>query len=117
MKKNMFYFILGVILTTIVGVTALALYDAKDVVYKSYGSSNADNVQDAMEELYDTLGKNEQLTGSNCSSVAEPKIDDGLIPVTIANDGTVKVVSQADKNWYNYCDKKWANAVIVSSGE
>ena len=44
-----------------------------------------------------------------------PVLDDGMIPVTIANDGTVTVVSLNDDSWYDYDTKQWANAVLVSS--
>ncbi len=45
---------------------------------------------------------------------ADPVLSDNLIPVTIANDGTVK---QADINtkWYSYEEKLWANAVMLTS--
>ena len=44
---------------------------------------------------------------------ADPVLSDNLIPVTIANDGTV---TKADLNtkWYSYAEKKWANAVILT---
>ena len=47
------------------------------------------------------------LNGTN------PVLSDNLIPVTLADDGTV---TKADTNteWYKYEDKKWANAVILS---
>ena len=43
----------------------------------------------------------------------DPVLSDNLIPVTLADDGTV---TKADTNteWYKYEDKKWANAVILS---
>ena len=42
----------------------------------------------------------------------DPVLSDNLIPVMIADDGTV---TKADTNieWYKYEDKKWANAVIL----
>ena len=40
-------------------------------------------------------------------------LDDGMIPVKIANDGTVTTVSSTDSSWYNYDNKEWANAVLV----
>ncbi len=42
-------------------------------------------------------------------------LDEGMIPVTIANDGTVTAVSYEDDNWYDYPNKKWANAVLTTS--
>ena len=44
---------------------------------------------------------------------AYPRITDGMIPVTIADNGTVTTVSISDSNWYNYTNKKWANVVLV----
>ena len=43
----------------------------------------------------------------------DPVLSDNLVPVTLADDGTV---TKADINteWYKYEDKKWANAVILS---
>ena len=43
----------------------------------------------------------------------DPVLSDNLVPVTLADDGTV---TKADINteWYKYEDKIWANAVILS---
>ena len=43
---------------------------------------------------------------------AYPVISNGLVPVTIAEDGTVSKASLSSK-WYSYADKIWANAVIL----
>ena len=43
-----------------------------------------------------------------------PVLDNAMIPVTIANDGTVTVVSPRSDSWYNYDTKEWANAVLVT---
>ena len=42
----------------------------------------------------------------------DPVLKDNLIPIKIANDGTV---SKADisKEWYSYANKEWANAIIL----
>ena len=42
-----------------------------------------------------------------------PVLDTGMIPVTIANNGTVTAVSENDLSWYDYDNKQWANAVLV----
>ena len=49
------------------------------------------------------------------SNASPPKIDDEekLKPVKLADDGTITYVSQDDEEWYNYAEKKWANAVIL----
>ena len=46
---------------------------------------------------------------------ADPVLDDGMIPVTIANDGTVTTIKDSDSGWYSYEDKEWANAVVVGN--
>ena len=75
----------------------------------SNGASNlkANNVQDAIEEIY-----NKTIDNSSCKNVSVPKLGEGLIPVTIDSDGTV-TYADTSKEWYNYCDKRWANAVIL----
>lgn len=49
------------------------------------------------------------------NGIAKPKIDSDnkLIPVTLADDGTVTKVSQDDSTWYDYRAKRWDNAVIL----
>ena len=42
----------------------------------------------------------------------DPVLKEGLIPVKIANDGTVTKAS-VEEEWYNYQNKEWANAVIL----
>ena len=43
---------------------------------------------------------------------ADPVLKNGLIPVTIASDGTVTKANIKEK-WYSYEEKNWANAVIL----
>jgi len=43
---------------------------------------------------------------------ADPVLDSGMIPVTIANDG-IATVADTSQEWYSYQDKQWANAVLV----
>jgi len=53
---------------------------------------------------------------ANISSTDNIIVDqiEGLIPVTIANDGSVTTVSPDSSNWYNYDEKKWANGILVT---
>ena len=108
MKKDKLVFVLfGLILGLSVAYAA-ELINGKDVSF-SNGASNlkANNVQDAIEEIY-----NKTINNSSCKNVSAPKLGEGLVPVTIENDGTVKY-ADTSKKWYNYCDKIWANAVIL----
>jgi hypothetical protein len=43
----------------------------------------------------------------------DPVLKEGLIPVTIDNNGVVKKASLGSK-WYSYQEKQWANAVILN---
>ena len=42
----------------------------------------------------------------------DPVLKDNLVPVTIAEDGTVTKADISNK-WYSYANKEWANAVIL----
>jgi hypothetical protein len=70
------------------------------------------------EELTNSLGENnynsEGIYQEAILNGAYPEIKGDLIPVTIADDGTVK---RADltTSWYSYENKVWANAVILKS--
>ena len=43
---------------------------------------------------------------------ADPVLKDVLVPVTIADDGTVKKADVTTR-WYSYSNKQWANAIIL----
>ena len=111
MKKRKIFF--GIIIF-VMGITTA--YGADLILSRDISFSNgltnlkANNVQDAIEELYDKT-----ISDSSCKNVSAPKLGSGLIPVTIETDGTVKY-ADTSKNWYNYCDKRWANAVILEDG-
>ena len=45
----------------------------------------------------------------------DPVIKENLVPVTIADNGTVKYADIYNE-WYNYENKEWANAVILNEG-
>ncbi len=112
MKKVILAFILGLSLSAI-GVVAISLCNAKDIEYKPSDTTwDIDTVEDALNDLYKVKGSN---TNDSCNNVAKPKIDtEGkLIPIILSDDGKTTVVSKNDANWYNYCEKKWANAIIL----
>ena len=109
-KKSVLLVLFGLILGLSVAYAA-ELINSKDISF-SNGATNlsSNNVQDAIEEIY-----NKTIDNSSCKNVSVPKLGSGLVPVTIENDGTVKY-ADASKSWYNYCDKIWANAVILEDG-
>ncbi|MGM9834956.1 MAG: LamG domain-containing protein [Bacilli bacterium] len=44
---------------------------------------------------------------------ADPVLSSGLVPVTIADNGTVRKADLTEE-WYRYQNKEWANAVILN---
>ena len=109
MARNMLGFIIGGVVFGAAGVSAAILMSASEISYKDT------TVQEALDDLYTKAS--EVTDNSKCESVAKPVIKEGLIPVVIEDDGTVKVVNENDSNWYNYCNKIWANAVILNTDE
>ncbi len=115
MKKILKSKIFIVIITMIICISgtlyAANVYYANTIKYTPSDSSwNVTNVSDALNSLYSSRNN------ISCSdNVSSPEIKGDLIPVTISNDGTVKYADTNSK-WYNYCNKEWANAVILSSG-
>ncbi len=68
-------------------------------------------------ELIATPGEREETgvitdTCINDLNGAEPVINGDLIPVKLADNGEV-IYSDQGESWYNYCEQKWANAVIL----
>ncbi len=46
---------------------------------------------------------------------AYPRLAEGMIPVTIADDGVVTTIDPNSSNWYSYTNQKWANVVLVKA--
>ena len=113
MKKKSAIIVLLCSLIFFISVAYAAEIILSKEIFFDNGNTNlkATNVQDALEELY-----NKAKSEKSCSAnVAEPVLKDGLIPVKIADDGTV-TYADTNKSWYDYCDKVWANAVILNDG-
>ena len=96
--------------------------DTKTILKKNYGATTTDTYYlwvwlDSVETSQTTMDQSFSLTlGGECTNTLSPNapvLDDGMIPVTIANNGTVTTVSSMDENWYDYENKEWANVVLV----
>lgn len=64
--------------------------------------------------------KEENNNSCDDSNVNSPDLIDGLIPVKYDEDSSSWVVADynnANDSWYSYCDKKWANAVLVTESK
>lgn len=57
-----------------------------------------------------------QCTDHFVSKPNKPVLDTGMIPVTISDSGIATTILSTDNNWYDYENKQWANAVLVSQG-
>ncbi len=88
------------------------IFTIAQIAAKNY--TNAQNRELASLDVYDTEIKDTLSilgTGWNASKkVNAPKLADGLTPVVINDNGTITEVGQYDSNWYDYENKKWANA-------
>ncbi len=120
-KKN-YKFILGLICGIIISSTgvyaASTIIKSKDVSYDKVSSGGKyDNVQDAIDELYEKSGLLSEAWKDKTLNGADPVLDveestKKLIPITIDDDGTVHYANLKTK-WYDYNAKKWANAVLL----
>ena len=112
--KRKFLIVALLIVLSIAGGTAYALATLKgrDIEYATYDQKwDVDTVNDALDSLYqDECPKSDECL----NNAASPKLYSGLIPITLADDGTV-TYADATGDWYNYCEKRWANAVVLIS--
>ena len=65
--------------------------------------------RETLGEEYKPIYKEKILNG------ADPVLKEMLIPVEIAENGEV-TYANTNKEWYNYENKEWANAVILNEG-
>lgn len=75
--------------------------------------SNSGN-QSSMQDKSLNIELRANIVSSNLIMV---DLDDGMIPIVFdtSGDNTVaKTISADDENWYNYDNKQWANAVLVT---
>jgi len=76
-------------------------------------TNSGDTISDPMQNLSISVKFSPASELSQEFHPAVPVLDSGMIPVTIANDGTVKTISTSNADWYDYSNKEWANAVLV----
>ena len=103
--------------TTLSGGNELTIFDTKinantTVYYRVYLwlDSNYGN-----QVIIQNSSLDIELNAKIDNDVLAPVLDDGMIPVTISNDGTVTTILKDNDDWYNYQRQEWANIVLVSS--
>ncbi len=71
---------------------------------------------DSVGNLNKTNGneKTKPLYSENILNGSFPTIGDDMVPVKILDNGIVKVANR-EEEWYNYQNKKWANAVLLQN--
>ena len=122
-KKKSFHkyilcFLAGILVVGSISVYAVtAIIDSKEVSYDKKNSNGSyDNVQDSIDELYkrykDLSGEQDTIYTEKILNGADPVLGDGMIPITLEDDGTVKYANLYT-SWYKYAAKRWANAVIL----
>ncbi len=115
--KNNYKFILGMILGLVISVSSVyaveAYIESNKVSYdnsKSNGSYK--EVQSSIDELYERSGIHKEKWIDKTLNGADPVLKDPLIPVEIKPNGDV-YYANLNSEWYNYSEKRWANAVIL----
>ncbi len=115
--KNNYKFILGIILGLVISVSSVyaveAYIESNKVSYdnsKSKGSYK--EVQSSIDELYERSGIHKEKWIDKTLNGADPVLKDPLIPVEIKPNGDV-YYANLNSEWYNYSEKRWANAVIL----
>ncbi len=81
---------------------------------RTISGGSSDNVQGSIDELYKMSGVSTTQYKEEILNGADPVLGEGMIPVTLDGDGTVKYAN-LNTPWYKYEEKKWANAVILKS--
>ncbi len=121
LKKNYKLVIAFILVALISGTSVYAattIIKSKDVSYdKTSSGGKYDNVQDAIDELYEKSGLLKDTWVDKTLNGADPVLDvEGsakkLIPITLDSDGTVHYANLKTK-WYDYAEKRWANAVLL----
>ncbi|MDD2392081.1 MAG: hypothetical protein PHU94_04015, partial [Bacilli bacterium] len=64
---------------------------------------------------YKSKDCNDMTYSENILNGTDPVLGSNMIPVRIKDDGTV-IYADLKDGWYDYSNKEWANAVMLSSG-
>ncbi len=112
--KNNYKIIIGFIIGLLFSITTVYAIDAYIESNKvAYNNHNKTNVEEAIDELYERSGIHKTKWVDPVLNGADPVLKEPLIPVEIKNNGDVYYAS-LNSEWYNYSEKRWANAVILT---
>ncbi len=111
--NNKCIFILGILIGVVLSVTTVYAVDAYIESNKvAYNNHNKNNVEEAIDELYEKSGMHKDKWVDPILNGADPVLKDPLIPVEIKPNGDV-YYANLNSEWYNYSEKRWANAIIL----
>ena len=103
--------------TSLSGTDELSIYDMKvssktTLYYRVYLwlDSSAGNQNDVQNTIL-----NVELNARINQEPIAPVLDEGMVPVTISDNGKVTTILSTDDDWYDYNNQKWANIVLVSN--
>lgn len=72
-----------------------------------------ENIKGCITVKINSKNKYEYIYSEHCKvEPAAPVLDYNMIPVTIEDNGNV-AIADVSNGWYDYSEKKWANAVVV----
>ncbi len=112
--KNNYKIIMGIVIGILLSVTSVYAVDAyiesNKVTYDNKYTKK-DNVQEAIDELYERSGIHKDKWVDPILNGADPVLKAPLIPVEIKPNGDVYYANEKSE-WYNYSEKRWANAVM-----
>ncbi len=113
--KNNYKIAIGIIIGIVLSVTttyAIDAYIESNKVSFDNKHTKTNNVQDAIDELYERSGIHKEKWVDKELNGADPVLQDPLIPVEIKPNGEV-YYANLNSEWYNYSEKRWANAIIL----
>ncbi len=118
--KDNYPILIGILIgiISISGVYAASTMIESDEVTYDNTTSHGDytNVQESIDELYEInkIHKDEWQDPTLQASGNYPLLTGDLIPVEIKPNGDVYYANKHSE-WYNYSEKRWANAVILKA--
>ena len=112
-KKYIFVLCLFIgLMISISSVHAIEAYIESSKVSYDNKYTDKNNVQDSIDELYERSGIHKEKWVDPILNGADPVLKAPLIPVEIKSNGDV-YYANINSEWYNYKEKKWANAIIL----
>ncbi len=114
--KNNYKIIIGIVIGMIISITsvyAIEAYIESNKVSYDNKYTDKDNVQESIDELYERSGIHKEKWIDPILNGADPVLKTPLIPVEIKPNGDVYYANE-NSEWYNYSEKRWANAVILT---